>query len=101
MSKNKSESIGSVPMNSGVSSAGKGTEGTIRNDKLTTNQSAELVREQHPNGSIVVHAVRKSGYVHYASKRPRRSTIQVLCVAGRLRRFSVPAMNSPPRHQAR
>jgi hypothetical protein len=58
------ENIGTVPVNSGLSSNGKAYGGTVTGGKFTPHASAALVREQDPAGAIVVHAVRRSAYVH-------------------------------------
>jgi Domain of unknown function (DUF6456) len=58
------ETLGSVPLNGGISSAGKVFGGSLVNGKFVPNSTGELVRECGPDGAIVEHRVRKSAYVH-------------------------------------
>jgi hypothetical protein len=58
------ESLGSVPLNGGVSSAGKPYGGNVVNGKFVPNSVGELRREVDPTGKIVEHRVRRSVYVH-------------------------------------
>jgi hypothetical protein len=59
-----SENIGTVPLNSGLTSSGEPYEGSTEGGKFTPHAGAQLVREQDPTGAIVVHPVRRSAYVH-------------------------------------
>jgi Domain of unknown function (DUF6456) len=59
------ENIGSMPLNSGVSSSGKPYGGDFdEKGKFIPHVSAAVVRECDPNGAIVVHPVRRSAYAH-------------------------------------
>jgi hypothetical protein len=58
------ETLGSVPLNSGFSSAGKAFGESLVNEKFVPNATGELVRQCGPDGAIVEDRVRKSAYVH-------------------------------------
>jgi hypothetical protein len=64
-----SEDIGSVPLNSSLSSNGQAYGGSMKDGKFAPNASAQLVREQDPGSAIVVHAVRRAEPV-----RPPKAT---------------------------
>jgi hypothetical protein len=54
------ENIGTVPVDSGLSSNGKAYGGAVTDGKFVPHASAQPVREQDPAGAIVVHAVPRS-----------------------------------------
>jgi hypothetical protein len=58
------ETLGSVPINGGISSAGKPYGGNIVNGRFMPHEIGDLRREVDPTGKIVEHRVRKSTYVH-------------------------------------
>jgi hypothetical protein len=58
------ENIGTLPLNSGLSSNGKAYGGTLEAGKFLPHANAHLVREQDPADAIVIHVVRRSAYVH-------------------------------------
>jgi hypothetical protein len=58
------ENLGSVPINGGLSSAGKHFGGNVVDGKFVPNAVGDLRREVCPEGKIVEHRVRKSTYVH-------------------------------------
>jgi hypothetical protein len=59
-----SENLGSVPLNGGISSAGKPYGGSIVNGRFVPHSMGDLRREVDPTGKIVEHRVRRSSYVH-------------------------------------
>lgn len=59
-----SETLGSVPINSGASSNGKMFGGQIVDGKFIPHGVGDLRREVDPSGQIVEHRVRPSPYVH-------------------------------------
>ncbi len=62
--KTPSESLGSVPLNGGLTSTGKPNGGSMVNGKFVPHSVGELRREVDPTGKIVEHRVRRSAYVH-------------------------------------
>ncbi len=60
MTTKPSETLGSVPLNSGKSSNGKAFGGYTVNGKFMPHSLGELRREVDPDGKIVSHRVRKS-----------------------------------------
>lgn len=64
MTKKPPESLGSVPLNGGMSSSGNTFGGVTVNGKFIPHSVGELRREMDPDGKITEHRVRKSTYVH-------------------------------------